>query len=205
MQKQSLTPVSKSEGRGSFRSAGLHVRSMPFRQQMPSHFGKDVGCPQLRHSSKGIRNGFYVKPEPVLSTYPNEPISFANSQRSVPVITHNIDDIQTQVKAFVKSMVLGRELSVLSADGQLRACICSFDRRLQNYNLAIRKEMRSIPLATIKDVFQGLEPQDIDTPLDELCATIMLDTGECISFRFGDVKERECFSLCLQIIVDGRP
>jgi hypothetical protein len=109
------------------------------------------------------------------------------------------------MKTFVKSMVRGRELSILSVDGQLRTCTCSFDRKLRNYNLVINKEMRSIPLARIREVFQGVEPAGIAAPLDELCATIMLDCGEWLSFRFADVRERETFSLCLQIVVDGNP
>jgi hypothetical protein len=111
--------------------------------------------------------------------------------------------IQSQIKPFVKIMVRGRELSILSRDGQLRTCTCSFDRKLLNFNLMINKEMRSIPLANIKEVFQGVEPEGTTTPLDDFFATIMLDSGECLSFRFADVRECETFSLCLQIIVDG--
>jgi len=111
--------------------------------------------------------------------------------------------IQSQMKSFVKGMVRGREMNVLSVDGQLRACTCSFDRKLRNYNIVISKETRSIPLSKFKEVFQGTEPEDIATPLDDLCATFVLESGECLSFRFKDTAERENFAMCLQIIVDG--
>mmetsp|Transcript_153513 Transcript_153513/g.492022 ORF Transcript_153513/g.492022 Transcript_153513/m.492022 type:complete len:246 (+) Transcript_153513:157-894(+) len=111
--------------------------------------------------------------------------------------------IQSQMKAFVKGMVKGRDMSVLSVDGQLRTCTCSFDRKLRNYNILISKETRAIPLAKFREVFEGLEPEDIATPLDELCCTFVLENGECLTFRFKDVEERTNFAKCLQIIVDG--
>eukprot|EP00434_Breviolum_minutum_P035809 symbB.v1.2.031710.t1/scaffold3711.1/size51609/3 len=60
-----------------------------------------------------------------------------------------------------------------AVDGQLRACTCSFDRKLRHYNIIISKETRSIPLNKFREVFQGTEPDDIATPLDELCATMV--------------------------------
>eukprot|EP00931_Biecheleriopsis_adriatica_P116464 TRINITY_DN92103_c0_g1_i1.p1 TRINITY_DN92103_c0_g1~~TRINITY_DN92103_c0_g1_i1.p1 ORF type:complete len:258 (+),score=49.62 TRINITY_DN92103_c0_g1_i1:96-776(+) len=126
---------------------------------------------------------------------------FINDQ--IPAHQREVAKIQSQMKGFVKGMVRGREMNVLSVDGQLRACTCSFDRKLRNYNIVISKETRSIPLSKFREVFQGAEPEDIATPLDELCATFVLDSGECLSFRFKDIAERENFAMCLQIIVDG--
>lgn len=121
----------------------------------------------------------------------------------IPAHQRDIARIHSQMKFFVKAMVRGREMTVLSVDGQLRTCTCSFDRKLRNYNIVINKETRSIPLIKFKEVFQGIEPEDIATPLDELCVTIVLESGECLSFRFKDLQERESFAMCLQIIVDG--
>mmetsp|Transcript_77339 Transcript_77339/g.127780 ORF Transcript_77339/g.127780 Transcript_77339/m.127780 type:complete len:210 (-) Transcript_77339:14-643(-) len=126
---------------------------------------------------------------------------FINEQ--IPIHQREVAKIQTQMKSFVKGMVRGRAMNVLSVDGQLRACSCSFDRKLRHYNIVISKETRSIPLSKFREVFQGTEPDDIATPLDELCATMVLDSGECLSFRFKDVAEREHFAMCLQIIIDG--
>lgn len=126
---------------------------------------------------------------------------FINDQ--LPQHQREVARIQSQMKTFVKGMVKGREMSVLSVDGQLRSCTCSFDRKLRKFDILVSKETRSIPLSKIREVFQGQEPEDIPTPLDELCATFVLDKGECLSFRFKDVAERENFAMCLQIIVDG--
>lgn len=136
-------------------------------------------------------------------------VSFTSSVGSelinekIPAHQREVARIQSQMKAFVKGMVKGREMSVLSVDGQLRACSCSLDRKLRNYVIVINKETRPIPLSKFREVFQGCEPDDIATPLDELCATFVLESGECLSFRFGSVQEREDFAMCLQIIVDG--
>lgn len=121
----------------------------------------------------------------------------------IPPHQREVARIQHQMKSFVKGMVKGREMNVLSVDGELRSCICSFDRKLKNYSVVISKETRKIPLASFTEVYQGKEPEDIETPLDELCCTLVLDNGECLTFRFKDVEERENFAMCLQIIVDG--
>lgn len=121
----------------------------------------------------------------------------------IPEAQREVERIKSQMKSFVKGMVKGKDMNVLSVDGQLRSCTCAFDRKLRNYNITINTETRAIPLTRVKEVFQGTEPTDIDTPLDELCATFVLDTGECLSFRFKDVNERENFAMGLQIIVDG--
>lgn len=121
----------------------------------------------------------------------------------IPAHKREVARIQSQMKSFVKGMLKGREMSVLSVDGQLRSCTCSFDRKLKVYSIVISKETRKIPLSKFSEVFQGKEPDDIDTPLDELCCTFVLDSGECLTFRFKTVEERESFAMCLQIIVDG--
>jgi len=126
---------------------------------------------------------------------------FVNEQ--IPALQADVARMQSQMKSFVKGMVRGREMNVLSVDGQLRACTCSFDRKLKEYKIMISKDTRTIPLTKFREVFQGSEPEDIATPLDELCVTVVLDTGECLSFRFNTVEERETFAMCLQIIMDG--
>lgn len=126
---------------------------------------------------------------------------FINEQ--IPEHKRQVARIQGQMKAFVKGMVKGRDMTILSVDGQLRTCTCSFDRKLRTYNILLSKETREIPLNKFREVFQGTEPEDISTPLDELCCTFVLANGECLTFRFKDVEERENFAMCLQIIVDG--
>eukprot|EP00439_Symbiodinium_sp_Y106_P074203 s1165_g14.t1 len=46
--------------------------------------------------------------------------------------------------------------------------------------------------------FSNLEILELQRLVDQV-----LESGECLSFRFKDVGERENFAMCLQIIVDG--
>lgn len=113
-------------------------------------------------------------------------------------------EIHAKMRKFVKEMVRGAEINVLSIDGQLKTCTCSLDRKLRFFVIEVARRVRKIPLSTIKEVQQGLEPEDIETPLDALCATLILATDECISFRFATVPERQDFALCLSVLLDGR-
>jgi hypothetical protein len=96
----------------------------------------------------------------------NEPIA-----EEIPDHERTAAAIQAKMRKFVKVMVRGVESSVLSIDGQLRICTCSLDRKLRCFVIEVGKRVRKIPLTSIKEVQQGLEPEDIETPLDHLCAT----------------------------------
>jgi len=110
--------------------------------------------------------------------------------------------VRSQLKSFVRGMVQGREVSALSIDGELRTCTWSFDRKLRNLSVLTGCDTRLVPLSRIKEILEGTEPQDIATPLDDLCSTLVLDSGECLSYRFKTVEEREHVCFCLQMIVD---
>mmetsp|Transcript_60818 Transcript_60818/g.172053 ORF Transcript_60818/g.172053 Transcript_60818/m.172053 type:complete len:149 (+) Transcript_60818:1101-1547(+) len=112
--------------------------------------------------------------------------------------------IQQAMKTFVRAMVRGQQMGVISPDGALRTCQCSLDKKLKTFIIELKGSVRQIPLTEMSDVFQGKEPEDIDTPLDELCSTVMLQSQECISFHFADVPSREQFAMCLQMLVDGQ-
>lgn len=121
----------------------------------------------------------------------------------IPEAQREVVRIKAMVKSFVKGMIKGKEMNFLSVDGQLLSCTCSFDRKLRNFSITFNTETRHIALKRVKEVFQGMEPTDVDTPLDELCASFVLDNDECFTFRFEDVAARENFAMGLQIIVDG--
>mmetsp|Transcript_65286 Transcript_65286/g.123676 ORF Transcript_65286/g.123676 Transcript_65286/m.123676 type:complete len:242 (+) Transcript_65286:96-821(+) len=124
--------------------------------------------------------------------------------QSIPPRQRETTKIQQAMKKFVRSMVRGEKMGVVSPDGQMRTCTCSLDKRLKNFVIELKGSTRRIPLQSVSDVYQGTEPEDIDTPLDELCSTLTLDSGECITFHFPDVPSRENFAMCLQILADGQ-
>ncbi|CAK8992798.1 Hypothetical protein (Fragment) [Durusdinium trenchii] len=125
-------------------------------------------------------------------------------QERLPGRQRETAKIQSELKAFVREMVRGRKLSVIAPDGSLRSCSCSLDKRLKHFVIELKGSVRRIPLAELTEVYQGNEPEDIETPLDELCATLMLESCECISFSFEDLPSRERFAMCLQVLVDGQ-
>eukprot|EP00931_Biecheleriopsis_adriatica_P027317 TRINITY_DN16453_c0_g1_i1.p1 TRINITY_DN16453_c0_g1~~TRINITY_DN16453_c0_g1_i1.p1 ORF type:complete len:247 (+),score=54.32 TRINITY_DN16453_c0_g1_i1:133-873(+) len=125
-------------------------------------------------------------------------------QDRIPARQRETAKIQTEMKAFVRDMVKGRRLGVIAPDGGLRTCACSLDKRLKHFVIELQGSVRRIGLTEITEVYQGKEPEDIETPLDELCSTLLLESGECISFRFDDIASRERFAMCLQILVDGQ-
>lgn len=75
---------------------------------------------------------------------------------------------------------------------------------MKNFVIELKGSVRQIPLSEMAEVYQGKEPEDLETPLDDLCATVMLQSQECISFHFADIPAREHFAMCLQILVDGQ-
>lgn len=122
----------------------------------------------------------------------------------IPAKQRETTKIQQEMKKFVKSMVRGQQMGVIAPNGQLNTCNCSLDKKLKYFVIELKGSAKKIPLSTIGEVYQGNEPEDIDTPLDDLCSTLMLTTGECISFHFTTVQLREHFAICLQILVDGQ-
>lgn len=122
----------------------------------------------------------------------------------IPARQQETNKIQQSMKTFVRGMVRGQQMGVVSPDGALRTCQCSLDKKLKTFSIELKGSVRKIALSEMSDVFQGKEPEDIDTPLDDLCATVMLQSQECISFHFPDIPAREHFAMCLQMLVDGQ-
>jgi len=124
--------------------------------------------------------------------------------QNIPAKQRETSKIQQEMKKFVKSMVRGQQMGVIAPNGQLNSCNCSLDKKLKYFVIELKGSAKKIPLSTVGEVYQGKEPEDIDTPLDDLCSTIMLSSGECISFHFNTIPLREHFAMCLQILVDGQ-
>jgi len=122
----------------------------------------------------------------------------------IPARQREAERIQKEMKKFVRTMVRGTPMGVLSPDGQMRTCTCSLDKKMKYFVLELKRASRKIALSSITEVYQGKEPEDIDTPLDDLCSTLTLDHGEAITFHFKDVPSRENFAMCLQLLVDGQ-
>ncbi|OLQ08047.1 hypothetical protein AK812_SmicGene8498 [Symbiodinium microadriaticum] len=52
-------------------------------------------------------------------------------------------------------------------------------------------------LADVEEIHVGSGLKRVDTPLDELCVTLILSSQDAVTFRFEDVEERDTFAACL--------
>lgn len=115
-------------------------------------------------------------------------------------------EVKKMVKDFVRQMVKGRDMSVLRADGALHPVLCRLTRELDVLKIKAGDQTRKVQLAEVERIVHGAEElSDLETPLDESCATLELtNDGECISFKFPERKASELFTLCLQLFIDGQ-
>ena len=107
------------------------------------------------------------------------------------------------VKSFVKDMVKGRKMNVMTQAGQLKTCVVSLSRQLDTLKIKVGTQTRSIPLRDIDEIAAGSDVEGIATPLDDLCATLIL-SDDCITFRFVDLNGRDTFVMCLLMFCNGQ-
>jgi len=116
---------------------------------------------------------------------------------------------QAIIKAFVRSLVKGRKIEILQAGGGSTPCIAFLDRKLTELSLARGDKpdgkRRGIPLEDIREIVVGDDvSDDFELYTDELCAALVLESGQAMGCRFVDIEERDTFALCLSMFVDGR-
>mmetsp|Transcript_53470 Transcript_53470/g.106431 ORF Transcript_53470/g.106431 Transcript_53470/m.106431 type:complete len:237 (+) Transcript_53470:179-889(+) len=102
------------------------------------------------------------------------------------------------VKEFVTDMRKGRKMTVMTQSGQLKTCSAYLNRGLDTFSIKVGGQKRNILLKDVEEIHAGSEQiEGVDTPLDELCATLMLVSDDCITFRLNDVNARDTFVMCL--------
>ncbi|CAJ1376592.1 unnamed protein product [Effrenium voratum] len=105
------------------------------------------------------------------------------------------------VKVFVKEMVRGRKLEAVLKTGKRKACACSVSRSLDALKVKLAGHSRTIALVDVAEIHAGTGLKRVDTPLDELCVTLILASQDAITFRFEDVEERDTFAACLMMFI----
>lgn len=118
-------------------------------------------------------------------------------------------DAQRIVKNFVKSIVRGQEVEVLSTSGGSATCTVSLNKKLTIMTLQRGKsgKKREIPLETIKEVAIGSHAAESvpELPIDDMCVTfVLVDNGGVLSYRFANNEDRDIFAMCVALFVDGR-
>jgi len=116
---------------------------------------------------------------------------------------------QHVVKTFVRTMVKGQPLQVLSVNGGTAECLVSLDRKLNNLYLQKAgkpdSKKRAIPLETIEHIVVGEDVQaGVQLPVTAMCVTLILLDGQALAISFDEVEPRDTFALCLSMFVDGR-
>merc|ERR1712118_354767 len=106
-------------------------------------------------------------------------------------------------------MVKGRAIHVLSTSGGKAECIAFLDKKLTMLSLQRAgnedAKKRAVPLEEIKEVACGEESgQAFGLATDELCVTLVLETGQAMGLSFNDNEARDTFALCISMFVDGR-
>lgn len=119
------------------------------------------------------------------------------------------NEAQKLVKAFVKKIVKGRALQVVTPANGCLECLVTLDGSLKSMSIqrGAKKDSkkRVVPLEDVEEIAVGvLERDDIGLPLDDMCVTFILKEGQAIAFQFSDEEERDTFALCLGMFVDGR-
>lgn len=107
------------------------------------------------------------------------------------------------IKDFVKEMVKGRKITVISKAGAIKQVSIFLGRKLDSFKIQAGNNTRKIPLTDISDLHIGQDGPSIDTPLDDLCCTMALVAGECLTFRFSDITARDTFAMCMLMFVNG--
>lgn len=117
-------------------------------------------------------------------------------------------EAQKVIKQFVKTMVKGMEVNVLSLDGNTVACCVQLDKKLtmlsiQRANRSDAKK-RQMPLETIVEVIVGEDVHGTPLPTNDMSVSLLINDGQCIAVVFEDIEFRDTFALCLSMFVEGR-
>jgi len=116
------------------------------------------------------------------------------------------------IKEFVRTMVKGRSLTVVPSTGKCRTCFVSMSRKLDKLKIRASEKKdsqeRPIPLVDIEEIFAGTEISEsqacegLETPLDDLCVTLVLTSGDCLTFRMPDMESRDTLVMCLTMFAN---
>lgn len=110
--------------------------------------------------------------------------------------------LQHMIRDFVMEFLQGVYLDAVLEDGSMVPCKCVMDSKLSVLMLQVATTTRTIDLRNIQEICSGRELRDLQvtTPLDDLCATLVMADDQCVSFKFADVQAREHFATCMKVL-----
>jgi len=110
--------------------------------------------------------------------------------------------LQHMIRDFVMEFLQGVVLDAVLEDGSLVPCKCVMDSKLSILMLQVHNTTRTVDLTTIQEICSGKDLRDLQvtTPLDDLCATLVMNDDQCVSFKFPDLQAREHFATCMKVL-----
>ncbi|CAK9014019.1 unnamed protein product [Durusdinium trenchii] len=117
-----------------------------------------------------------------------------------PMAAREVLQLREQMKNFVQEMVIGRDVCiVLEEENQTETGWLRLTPNLLALRLDVAEVSHEILLRNIRDARAG-KMGDGPVKLDDLCSTLMLKGGECVSFRFATMAERNHFTKCVKVL-----
>lgn len=116
-------------------------------------------------------------------------------------------ELREMTRVFVQEAVNGKSLKVVVSNGlDTQPCTFTVTTSLELFHLEVDGVTHIIPITDIKEVCGGTSVARLcgasaPVRLDELCATLALRSGECITFRMPSLRERDVFIKCVKILM----
>lgn len=106
------------------------------------------------------------------------------------------------MKEFLCDMLSGKHYCVVSA-GQSEVCTLYIGASLDSMNLDVKGVRHTIQLKHVKTILPGRMDSRFKVPvdLDDFCATLVLTSQDCVSFRLTSLQERDKFVRCMKVLV----
>jgi len=117
---------------------------------------------------------------------------------------------QEAAKNFVRALVRGHEVDLLSLQGGSVRCTAFLDRQLTTLALqrgtgedATQRHRREIELRDVEEVVVGEDGgSEFGLETDGLSVTLVLRSRRGLAFAFDNESERDTFALCMAMFVD---
>lgn len=119
-----------------------------------------------------------------------------------------VSEMCEKMEDFVKEMVRGKKVNIIEPNGEIISCTVSLTRALDVLEIKAGVHARwVINLSNIAEIAAGADVQHsmgvVDTPLDELCATLMLASCS-ITFQMVDLNARDTFIMFFLMFCDNQ-
>ncbi|CAJ1402042.1 unnamed protein product [Effrenium voratum] len=116
-----------------------------------------------------------------------------------PLAAREVLQLRELMKNFVQEMVVGREVNIVVEEDQLEKGWLRLTPNLLQLRLDVDGASHEMLLRNIRDVRSGKMGHG-PVKLDSLCCTLLLKGGECLSFRFQSLAERNRFAKCVKVL-----